>query len=171
MFDTSRFCNRDVTIYLLNGYLDYVATSLADAQALLAALDDPGDLDNVAIIDRVTGRVKPVVQSDTGEPLVISSIDDTAGTISSWITDADTTVALGLGAPDASQSFLYASTSGLTISGNTRVGTLALNTAELQRAIGLGRPYTPFSVQIRKTTGGVTETMGLISVHVMPGVL
>lgn len=160
-----------MTIYLLKGYLDYVATTLADAQALLTALDDPGDLENAAIIDRITTRLKPLVQSDTGEPLVISSIDNTGGTISSWVTDVDTTVAVGLGAPDPSQSYLYASTASLSISGNTRVGTLALNTAALQRAVGLGRPYTPFALQIRKTTAGVTQTMGLISVQVMPGVL
>jgi len=160
-----------VTIYLVKGYLDVAATSLADAQALLGALADPADADNAATIDRVVGKVETLIQSDTGEPLVISSIDDTAGTISSWITDGSTTLVAGLGDPDPTQSFTYASTLGFSISGNTRVGTLALNTAELNRAIGLVRPYRHFTLQLRKTTSGVTQTMGLLAVQVKPGVL
>lgn len=160
-----------MTIYLVKGYLDVAATSLADAQALLTALDDPGDADNAAIIDKVVGKLEALVQSDTGEPLVISSIDDTAGTISSWVTDASTTLVVGLGDPDPAHSFLYASTLGLSISGNTRVGTLALNTAELTRAVALVRPYRNFTLQIRKTTGGVTQTMGLLQVQVKQGVI
>ncbi len=160
-----------MTIYLVKGYLDVAATSLADAQALLAALDDPSDADNAAIIDKVTGKLEALVQSDSGENLVISSIDDTAGTISSWVTDASTTVVVGLGDPDPTQSYLYASVLGLSISGSTRVGTLALNTAELTRAIAMVRLNRTFTLQIRKTTGGVTQTMGLIGLQVKPGVI
>jgi hypothetical protein len=160
-----------VTIYLVKGYLDVAATSLADAQALLGALADPADSDNAAIIDKVTGKLESFVQSDSGEPLVISSIDDVAGTISSWVTDASTTLVAGLGDPDPSQSFNYASTLGFSISGSTRVGTLALNTAELQRAIAMYRPYRAFTLQLRKTTAGVTQTMGLLSVQVKQAVI
>jgi hypothetical protein len=160
-----------MTIYLVKGYLDVAATSLADAQALLAALADPADADSPAIIDRVTGKIETLVHSDSGEPLVISSVDDTTGTISSWITDGSTTLVAGLGDPDPTQSYTYASTLGFSISGNTRVGTLALNTEELNRAIGLIRPFRHFTLQLRKTTGGVTQTMGLLNVQVKPGVL
>lgn len=160
-----------MTIYLVKGYLDVAATSVADAQALLGALADPANPDNTAIIDRVTGKLEALVQSDTGEPLVISSLDDTAGTISAWVTDPGTTLAVGLGDPDPSQSYLYASSLSFAISGSTRVGTLALNTAELQRAVTLIRPYRAFTLQIRKTTSGVTQTMGLLSVQVKQGVI
>lgn len=167
----TRYGLATVTIYLVKGYLDVAATSLADAQALLGALADPNDADNAAIIDRVTGKLEALVQSDSGEPLVISSIDDTAGTISSWITDASTTLVAGLGDPDPSQSFTYASTLGFAISGNTRVGTIALNTDELQRAIAMVRPYRNFTLQLRKTTDSVTQTMALLSVQVLQGVV
>lgn len=160
-----------MTIYLVKGYIDVAATSLADAKALLGALADPADADNLAIIDRVLGKLEALVQSDTGEPLVISSIDDVAGTISSWVTDGSTTLVVGLGDPDPAHSFLYASTLGFSISGNTRVGTLALNTEELQRAVALVRPYRNFTLQIRKTTAGVTQTMGLLSLQVKQGVI
>lgn len=160
-----------MTIYLIKGYLDHAATTLADAQALLAALADPNDPDNAAVIGRVMAKLEGLVQSDTGEPLVISSIDDTGGTISSWVTDASTILAVGLGDPDPSQSYLYASTLSFSISGNTRVGTLALNTAELQRAVTLARPHPFYTLQIRKTTSGLTETVALLSIPVEPGVL
>lgn len=160
-----------MTIYLVKGYIDVAATSLADAQALLGALADPGDADNAAIIDRVLGKLETLIQSDSGEPLVISSIDDVAGTISSWVTDASTTLVAGLGDPDASQSFLYASTLGFSISGNTRLGTLALNTDELTRAVAQMRPFRTFTLQLRKTEGGVTQTMALLQVRVKPGVI
>jgi hypothetical protein len=160
-----------VTIYLVKGYIDVAATSLADAQALLGALADPGDADNAAIIDRVTGKLAQLVQSDSGEPLVISSIDDTAGTISSWVTDASTTLVAGLGDPDPTQSYLYASTLGFSISGNIRLGTLALNTDELTRAVAQMRPFRTFALQLRKTSAGSTQTVGLLQVRVKPGVI
>jgi hypothetical protein len=160
-----------VTIYLVKGYLDVAATSVADAQALLGALADPAATDSGATIDRVTGKLDALVQSDSGEPLIISSVDDVAGTISSWVTDASTTLVVGLGDPDPAQAYLYASTLGLSISGNTRVGTLALNTVELERAVSAVRPFRPFTLQIRKTTGGVTQTMGLLQVQVKQGVI
>jgi hypothetical protein len=162
-----------VTIYLVKGYLDLAATTLADAQALLTALAEPADADNAAIIDKVTGKLETLVQSDSGEPLIISSIDDVAGTISSWVTDASTTLAVGLGDGDPQGSFLYASTIGFSISGNTRVGTIALNTELLRNAIAhrMGGYNFRFGLQIRKTTAGVTQTMGLLQVSIRPGVL
>ena len=159
-----------VTIYLVKGYLDVAATSLADAQALLGALADPADADNTATIDRVNGKLESLVQSDSGEPLTVSSIDDTAGTISSWVTDAGTTLVACLGYPDPTQSFLYATADGLAIVGNTRTGTLALNSAGLTRAVSLARSPSYFTLQIRKTTAGITETLGLLKVVVRSGV-
>ena len=161
-----------MTIYLVKGYLDVAAASLADAQALFAALADPADSDNQATIDRVTGKLEALVQSDTGEPLVISSIDDALGTISSWVTDGSTTLVAGLGDPDTNQSYLYASTLGFSIAGSTRVGSLALNTAELTQALAYrGGTLRPFTLQLRKTTAGVTETVGYLLVQVKRGVI
>ena len=128
-----------MTIYLIKGYLGYAATTLADAQALLTALANPALATNQAAIDRITDKLETLVQGDTGEPIVLSSIDDTAGTYSAWITDASTTLALGLGDPDPSGNTLYASTLSSTISGNTRLATLALNTTALAAAVNRGR--------------------------------
>ncbi len=158
-------------LYLVKGYLDVAATSLADAQALLAALADPSDATNAAAIDRVVAKLPTLVQSDTGEPLTISSIDDTGGTISSWVTDGSTTVTVALGDTDPSQSFLYASATGLTVSGSTRVGTLDLDIAALARAVSLAGPRPAFSLQVRKTTSGIAQTMALLRVQVLPGVI
>ncbi len=173
-----------MTIYLVKGYLDVAATSLADAQALLGALADPADPDNAAIIDKVCGKLETLVQSDSGEPLVISSIDDVAGTISSWVTDPTTLLAAGLGDPDPHQGFAYASTTAFAISGSTRTGTLALNTTALttrlagqttSRGIIAGcsaQSSSRYTLHLRKTSAaGSTETLALLNVRVLPGVL
>lgn len=155
-------------LYLVKGYLDLAATTLADAQALLTALANPALAANQATIDRITGKLETLVQGDTGEPLVLSSIDDTSGTYSSWVTDASTTLAIGLGDPDPNGNTLYASTLSSTISGNTRLATLALNTTALAAAVNRGRMLrpAPFTLQIRTTTAGVTETRGLITLRI-----
>lgn len=163
-----------MTIYLLKDYPEYAATSLADAKDLLAALADPSTSANSATIDRVQGKLKPLVQSDTGEPLVISSIDDTDGTISAWVTDPTTSLAVGLGDGDPVGAFLYSSTIDFTISGNTRIGTLALNTTALRDAIYRGRfagTNNRLGLQVRKTASGVTQTLALIMLQVRMGVL
>lgn len=171
-------------LWLIKGYIDQAATSLADAQALLTALtsSDPSSAANIATINRITAKLETLVQSDSGEPLTVSSIDDTAGTISSWVTDASTTLAVGLGDQDPQSAYTYASTTSFTISGDTRVGTLALNTTALRdclSAVSLPRPLSgrpargaQLFLHIRKTTAsGVTETVGLLSLLVLPGVL
>jgi hypothetical protein len=170
-----------MTIYLVKGYLDQAATSLADAQALIAALAYPSTAANIATIGRVNDKLETLCQGDTGEPLIISSIDDAAGTISSWVTDASTTLALGLGDTDPAAAFSYASTINFAITGNTRTGTLALNTPALRDAVTGSRGMPPrglmvpalnrFILHLRKTTAGVTETVGLIPITVKPGVL
>jgi hypothetical protein len=164
-------------LYLVKGYLDVAATSLADAQALYTALLDPADADNAAAIDRITGKLETLVQSDTGEPLVISSIDDAAGTISSWVTDASTTLIAALGDPDTNNNAVYASSLSFSISGSTRVGTLALNTTNLAAAVSRGRCAGPrglqptaFTLQLTKTTSSLTETMAMLRVRVLPAV-
>jgi hypothetical protein len=166
------------TIYLVKGYLDVAATTLADAQALLAALADPSTATNSATIGRVTDKLETMVQSDSGEPLTISSIDDTAGSISSWVTDADTTLAFAIGDADPTGSRLYAFTSDFTISGSTRTATLILNTAPLAAALSgsFGQPSrgisSQFTAQIRKTNAaGFTETVGRLPQTVVPGVI
>lgn len=166
-----------MTIYLVKGYLDVAATSLADAQALLGALADPADSDNAAIIDKVLGKLETLVQSDTGEPLTISSIDDVAGTYSSWVTDASTTLIAALGDPDTNNNSVYASTLSFAIVSSTRTGTLALNTTNLANAVQRGRCTGPnglqpswFTLQLQKTTNGVTETVAMLRVRVLPAI-
>lgn len=168
-----------MTLYLLKGYLDYAATSLADAEALFTALLDPTTAANAATIDRVTGKLEAVVLNDSGEPVTVVSIDDANGTVSSWITAVGTTAEIALGDPDPAGGLVYAS-GALTIAGNTRTGTLALNAASLRAALGsgYGRPNrggaaggNQFTLQIRKTASSITETMALLPVTVLPSVL
>ncbi len=155
-------------LYLVKGYLDLAATTLADAQALLTALANPALASNQAIIDKVTGKLETLVQSDSGEPLTISSIDDAAGSYSAWVTDAQTTLAVGLGLPNTSTLDTYASTTSFSITGNTRTGTLALNSRELSNGLLRGG----LRLQIRTTnSAGAAETRGLLRINVVPGVL
>jgi hypothetical protein len=172
-----------MTIYLVKGWVDQAATSLADAQTLLTALADPLDPDNAYSIATVSSKLETLIQGDSGEPLVISSIDDTNGNISSWVTDTSTTLAVGLGFADPRSSFAFASTNALSISGNTRLGTLALNTATLSAVLAgqfsyrsAALPVTPdgsarMILQIVRTTSGATETVGRIPITVKAGVL
>lgn len=161
-----------MTIYLVKGYLDVAATTLADAQELFTALLDPTDPDNAATIDRVTQKIETLVAADTGEPITLASIDDAAGTISSWVTDTSTTLALALGDPDPNGNANYASTIAFTIAGSTRTATLALNTNALKAAVSRG-PNLPrnFTLQVRKTTNSVTETVALLPIQIRAGVL
>ena len=155
-------------LYLVKGYLDLAATTLADAQALLTALANPALAANQAIIDKVTGKLETLVQSDSGEPLTISSIDDAAGSYSAWVTDAQTTLAVGLGLPNTSTLDTYASTTSFSITGNTRTGTLALNSRELSNGLLRGG----LRLQIRTTnSAGAAETRALLRINVVPGVL
>lgn len=167
-----------MTIYLLKDYPEYAATSLADAQDLLAALADPTTEANALAIGTIQDKLKPLTVSDTGEPLVISSIDDANGTVSSWVTDASTTLAVALGDPDTNGNGLYSSTLSFSIVGSTRTGTLALNTNLMQSAINRGRmcagqgglqPIT-LTLQILKTVNSATQTVGEIPIRVLPPV-
>lgn len=167
-----------MTIYLVKGYLDVAATSLSDAQALLAALANPETSANAATIGRVTSRVETLVLGDTGETLTVSSIDDTAGTISSWVTDGTAALAFGLGDADISTGSTYASTSEFAIVGSTRTAVLSLNTEALRAALSgaCGRPprgrSTRFTAHLRLTSAtGSVETIGLLPISVVPGVL
>lgn len=165
-------------LYLIDGYLDVAATTLADAKVLLAALANPATSANIATIDRITGQIETLVASDTGEPLTISSIDDVAGTISSWVTDATQTIAFGIGDPDPTNAATYAATEEFTISGSTRIGNIALNTSALQAALAGSRGMPPrggssqFTAHIRRTNAaGYTETLALLPIQVTQGVL
>jgi hypothetical protein len=163
-------------IYLVKGYIDVAATSLVDAMALLAALANPSTSANSAAIARITGKLETLVQSDSGEPLVISSIDDTTGAISSWVTDSSVVISVGLGDLDTGNALAYASTLSLGIASGTRTGTLALNTAALANALRLRGFCGPgsascFTLQIRKTYAGSTETVALLTISVSAGVL
>ncbi len=166
-----------MTIYLVKGFPEYAATSLTDAQSLFTALLDPSDATNAATIDRVMGKISPVTVSDTGEPLILSSVDDAAGTYSSWVTDASTTLAVAIGDPDTNSNANYASTLSFAITGSTRTGTLSLDTNQMRAAINRGRmagfgclqPIT-LQLQIIKTTAGATQTVGQLRIRVLPPV-
>lgn len=164
-----------MTIYLLKGFPEYAATSLADAQALFTALGDQTDSDNLTTIAQLTAKLPPLIQADEAMPLTISSIDAAAGTISSWVTDAGVGITVGLGDPDANGSFIYAESVSFTIGATTRTGELALNTSVLQSALAGTfsyrsriQPSACFTLHIRLSTG---ETVGLLRVQVLPGVL
>lgn len=163
-----------MTIYLVKGFLDVAATTLADAQSLYTALLDLSDADNVATLNRVTAKLESLTQADTGEPITLSSVDDAAGTISSWVTDPSTSVAIALGDPDINNNSIYANTTVDTIGASTRTGTLDLNTTPMAAAVSRGGGALRarrFTLQIRKTTSGVTETMGLLGILVFPTVV
>jgi hypothetical protein len=170
---SGREVKTDMTLYLLKGFLQYAATTLADAQALMGALADPSIEANAATIDRVTDKIETLVQSDSGETLTLVSIDDTAGSISSWVTDAGTTVTVGLGFTDATTTSSYAGATTLSIAGSTRTGTLALNGTALRDALFYyGRKgCLRLTLQVRMTVSGVTETVALLPVTVSAGVL
>ncbi len=166
-------------IYLVKGYLDVAATTLADAKLLIAALANPSTPANAATIANVTAKLETLVQSDTGEPMTVSSIDDAAGTISSWVTDVDTAVALGLGNANAGGTGTLAQILEMDVAGSTRTGILELNTIQLTQAMQmLGCGCSPrsarqgfFTLQIRRTDTDGGETMALLQVTVAVGVL
>ncbi len=165
-------------LYLYAGRKDVAATTLADLQLLIAALADPADPTNAATLARVTGKVETIVQSDLGEPLEIYSYDD-ASTVSSWVTDAAVTLACGLGTPDPASAYTYASTTSFSISGSSRLGTLALNTTALRDALAAALALrlnsrsagARFTLHLRKSAAGVSETLALLPLHVAAGVL
>lgn len=167
----------DIFLYSKSPDLSYAAATLADLQALITALADPSTAVNAATINRVQGALQQMVQNDTGESLRISAYDD-ASTLASWVTDAGTTLTVGLGDPDPVNADTYASTNSFSISSPYRVGTLALNTTQLSNAFRFRsagcRPQgcsTWFTLHIRKTTGGVTQTVGMIPIQVFAAVL
>lgn len=163
-----------MTIYLVKGFLEYAATSLADAQALLTALADPSTEANAATIDRITDKIETLVQSDSGESITVVSIDDTAGTVSSWVTDAGTTVTVGLGFQDSTTTSTYAGPTTLAIAGNTRTGSLALNKTALRDAmfyLSRNNRCLSLTLQVQLTVSGATETVALLPVNVSAGVL
>lgn len=170
----------DIYLYSKTPDLTLAATTLADLQAMIAALADPSTAANAATLARVQGALQQMVQNDTGEPLRISSYDD-ASTLSSWITDTGTSLAVGLGDSDPAAINTYASTDAFTIASPYRTGNLALNTAQLANRLRIFAPFSSIStgsraggwltLQVRKTTAGVTQTVGMIPLQVFAGVL
>lgn len=165
-------------LYFYTSRLDVAATSLADLTSLITALADESDPTNAATIDNVTGKIPPLVQSDTGEPLTLKFYDD-ASTPAAWAADSGVSLAIGLGYQDANQSYVFTSTATTEIVSTYRTATLALNTARLQSELSkwLGmsgsnsRCRPRFYLHLRKTTSGVSETVALLPVQVLPGVL
>ena len=168
-----------MNVYLYSATPDQTlaATTLADLQLLIAATADPANPLNAATITRLTNRFA-VTQGDSGVPLTVYSYDDSAGTVSGWVTDAAVTLAVGLGLPDPGASWALTNTDAFTISGSSRVGSLALNTTELQTALrSFVSPYrpersaAPFVLQFRLTRSGLTETIARLPVEVAATVL
>jgi hypothetical protein len=166
-------------LYFYTKKLDVAATSLSDLAALITALGGASTAANAAVKSRIAASIQPFVQSDSGEPLNLYFYDD-ASTPASWVTDATTTLAAGLGKQDPASAYTHTSTNSFTISGNSRRGTLALNTTSLAEALEqekcVSRPGSGTliyrTLHLRKTTAaGVTETVGLLSVAVQAGVL
>lgn len=167
-------------LYFLKNFPSYAATTAADLASLATALADPTTSANLTTINKVTGKIKALTQADTGEPLNLYFYDD-GSTVSSWATNPLATLAVGLGDADPHLGDTYASTTSFSISGNARVGTLALNTTALRdrlsgsindhRRLLHRQPSAGFILHVRKTSGGVTETMGRITITVNAGVL
>ena len=166
-------------LYFYTSRLDVAATSLADLTSLISALADESDPPNAATIDKVVSKIQPLVQSDTGEPLVLRFYDD-AETAASWVTNESNALAIGLGYQDANGSYSFSSTTESAVDGTARTATLALNTARLQSELskwigmsGSNSRYRPrFYLHMRRTNeDSVSETVALLPVRVLPGVL
>jgi len=67
------------------------------------------------------------------EPLTVSFCDSDGAT-PSWVTDAGTVVAMGLGRQEVDGAQLYASAASLAVTGSTRTGTIDLDTVALRTA-------------------------------------
>lgn len=110
------------------------------------------------------------------EPLTLAFCDEDGAT-PSWVTEASTTLAVGLGNPDVDGAQLYASTTSFTISGSTRIGSLSLNTTALRTALYNALAckrgsVARFTLEIRKTSSaGQIETLALLPVNLASKVL
>lgn len=173
-------------LYFLKGYKEFAATSLADLQALAAAVADQTNAANQATIDRVLDQIDSIVLEDSAVPLNLYFYDS-ASTVSSWATDAAVTLTAALGTPDVGADYNLTSTSTFTVA-SPRVGALALDGAALRNALansvafnwqvwpgqtypGAGNLTGMFFLHVRKTTAGKTETLGLLPLTVQAGVL
>lgn len=112
------------------------------------------------------------------EPLVLSFCDS-AGAQPSWVTDPSVEVDVGLGIPTTDGSEYFVAIAALSVSGNTRTGTLDLDTSALKQAAflalrcwsGRGIPTAGFVLEVRKTSGSLLETLALQRVFVLSSVL
>lgn len=167
-------------LYFYTGDMTRAATTTGDLSNLITALADPTTETNAATLDRIAGKIPDFVHSDTGEPIEFYFYES-ANVVSTWSTDSNVSVTIGLGDPAASLDLTYASLAGLTVSSNARVGTLSLNTTNLANklhevdvfSVGpfVAPPRAPMVLQVRKSTGGVTETVSMLPVNVSAGVL
>ena len=110
-------------------------------------------------------------------PLTLSFCDDD-GAVPSWVTDAGTTLAVGLGNQDVSGSQSFTSTTIFSIVGSTRVGELSLNTGALRNALAnklvcARGSQTRFVMEVRKKIAatGALQTLALLQVFVAGKVL
>jgi hypothetical protein len=164
-------------LYFYTKRKDVAATSLVDLASYIAALAAPTTATNLATISRVTDKIESLVQSDTGEPLNLYFSPD-GTTYEAWSTDAAETLGVALGTTGSLGVGSLTSTTSFSISGNARVGTLAMNTVALRDAMTNalqgypGRTGITLTLHVRKTDiSGITETIALLPVFVQAGVL
>ena len=165
-----------MNLYFYTGAKGYAATTSTDLALLVTALADPSTTANAAAIARITGKIGELVAADTGVALNLYFSDD-GTTYTAWSTSSATTLIVGLGDQSHDRADTVASTTSFTISGNARVGTLSLNTAEMNTRIQEARSlhYYNDSIQltlhVRRSTGGATESVALLPLTVHAAVL
>jgi hypothetical protein len=139
-----------------------VATSLADLNAMIAALADPVDATNAATIARISATL-PQLGLNDDEPLELHFYS-AVGTEESWPADAanSVSVSLGLLRTDGTQALA------------TTTGTLTLTTSALKGYLQgwAKRGFATLWLHIRRTdSGGLRTTQVLMPVQVSESVL
>jgi hypothetical protein len=147
-----------------------VATSLADLNAMIAALADPVDATNAATIARISATL-PQLGLNDDEPLELHFYS-AVGTEESWPADAANSVSVSLGLLRTDGTL--ATTTADTIASTYRTGTLTLTTSALKGYLQgwAKRGFATLWLHIRRTdSGGLRTTQVLMPVQVSESVL
>lgn len=148
------------------------ATTLADLQALIAALADPQADASLATLGRIQATIEQIVLNDH-EDLTLYFYDS-ASAEASWPADAAESVAVSLGLLRTDGSQALATALADTIVSTHRTGNLALTTAELKAWLEGWAPrgQATLQLQIRRTDAtGHRTTYVLMPVTVSKSVL